>query len=409
MPVYAYKGVSNSGKSLKGTVSAESLRAARTKMRMDGVFLTDIAEATKGTAKEDSGRGLSMEIRLPRRIPTAELAIATRQLATLTGAGIPLVESLSALVQQIEHQTLKSVFSEVRDKVNEGSSLADALVGTGKFDNLYLSMIRAGEAGGALDRVLDRIADHLEDSVRLSSRITSIMVYPAAMLGFTGLVVVVLVTVVLPQITSLLESLDADLPFITQVIIDTSDFVRAWWAVLLPGTVVSILGLYSLAKTEKGSAFADRATLRLPIIGRVARVVAIARFSRTLSSLLSSGVNIIQSLDIAKHVAGNIVIREVIEEARTNILEGASLAAPLKASGQFPPMVITMIEVGERSGELEGMLGKVADTYDEQVEATITRFTSLLEPLLILVMVGVVLFIVMATLSPLLDITNSLQ
>ena len=413
MPIYSYKGVSSAGKSMKGTVSAENLRAARARMRTDGVFLTEIREtdARAAEAKRDAGEGFGsrFQFELPARIPTSERAIATRQLATLVGAGIPLVESLSALVEQIEHATLKTVFAQVRDRVNEGASLADALTSTGKFDTLYISMIRAGEASGALDKVLERIADYLEDQVRLSSKVTSILVYPAVMLGFAVVVVAVLVSVVLPQITTLLLSLGQDLPFYTRWVITGSEFVRTWWWALLGGFALFVVGFRAIGKTTRGRAAIDNVTLRIPVVGRVARVISIARFTRTLSSLLAGGVSIIQSLDIARHVANNTVLANAIADARTSVLEGASLAKPLRHSGEFPPMVITMVEVGERAGDLESMLAKVAQTYDEQVEATVTRLTSLMEPLLILLMVGIVLVIILATLMPLLSITNSLQ
>jgi general secretion pathway protein F len=410
VPVYAYKGVSSSGKNIKGTVSAESLRAARAKMRQDGVYLTNMSE-TEANAKVSQNKqgGSRFEIRLPVRIPTMERAVATRQLATLISAGIPLVECLGALVEQIEHSALRAVFADVRTRVNEGSTLADALVATGKFDTLYVSMIRAGEAGGALDTVLERIADYLEDQVRLSTKVTSILVYPLVMLAFAGVVVTLLVTVVLPQITGLLLSLDQELPFYTRWVIGGSEFVRGWWWAILGAIALLIVGFRSLVSTEAGRIAVDRLSLRLPVVGRVVRVVAIARFTRTLSSLLGGGVNIVQSLEISRHVANNAVLANAIDAARTSILEGATLAAPLRASGEFPPMVLTMVEVGERAGDLEAMLTKVAQTYDEQVEATITRLTSLLEPLLIHLMVGIVLVIIMATLMPLLSITNSLH
>jgi general secretion pathway protein F len=410
VPVYAYKGVSSSGKSIKGSVSAESLRAARAKMRVDGVYLTDMQEADATVEVKASESGPSRwNFQIPVRIPPTERSVATRQLATLLSAGIPVVESLSALVEQIEHSALKSVFSQVRDRVNEGASLADAMAATEKFDTLYVSMIRAGEASGALDTVLERIADYLEDQVRLSSKVTSILVYPAVMLAFAGVVVAVLVTVVLPQITGLLLSLDQELPFYTRFVISGSEFVRSYWWLILLGIVGLIAAYRAVVRTEAGRTAVDRFVLRLPVVGRVARIVAIARFSRTLSSLLAGGVNIVQSMTIARHVTNNAVLAEAVEEARTAILEGASLARPLRASGQFPPMVTTMIEVGERAGDLEAMLTKVAETYDDQVETTVTRLMSLMEPLLILMMVGIVMFIIMATLMPLLSITNSLH
>ncbi|MFP6629454.1 MAG: type II secretion system inner membrane protein GspF [Myxococcota bacterium] len=413
MPVYAYKGVTSAGKSTRGQLSADNLRAARLRMRQDGIFLTEIGETnTQAAASGDetiSGRSrFNPSFTLGRRIPGLERSVATRQLATLTAAGIPLVEAMSALVEQIEHSYLKSVMAQARDRVNEGASLADALQETGEFDNLYVSMIHAGEASGNLDTVLRRISDYLEEQVRLQGKISSILMYPAFMLVFTGLVIVALVTWVLPQITGLLISLDQDLPFYTDWIIRGSAFAREWWWAILIAAIGAFSGFRVAIKTDRGRSAWDRTKLRLPYVGKIVRVVSIARFSRTLATLLTAGVGIVQSLEIARYVTNNAVMSEVIDGARTAILEGAALAVPLKASGEFPPMVTTMIEVGERSGELEAMLDKVANTYDEQVEQTVAKLTSLIEPILILVMVGIVLVIILATLMPLLQITSSL-
>ena len=412
MPVYAYKGVTAAGKSTRGQVTAENLRAARLKMRQDGVFLTDIEAASAAAtpvASEGSGRSFNFEIHLGRRVPAAARAVATRQLATLTGAGIPLVEAMGALVQQIDHPYLKAIMAQVRDRVNEGSSLADALQDSGEFDNLYVSMIRAGEASGTLEPVLMRIADYLEEQVRLAGKISSILMYPAFMLAFTALVVVVLVTFVLPQITSLLADLEQELPFYTRWVMEGSAFLREWWWLVLALMAGGAAGFRLAIQTERGRSVYDRVSLQLPVVGQIVRVVSIARFSRTLATLLAAGVGIVKSLEIARFVANNSVVSDAVDGARVAILEGASLAAPLRASGEFPPMVTTMIEVGERSGELEAMLDKVANTYDEQVESTVTKLTSLIEPLLILVMVGIVLVIILATLMPLLQITQTLE
>lgn len=410
MPVYAYKGVTSTGRNTRGTVTADTARAARARMRGDGVILTEIFEAGEAETKEQAQgfQRFNVDLTRLRRIPPSELSVATRQLATLVAAGVPLVEALGALVQQIEHRRLKNIFAGVRDRVNEGASLADALVATHQFDTLYHSMIRAGEASGSLEIVLARIADYLEDSVRLTNKVGSILVYPAFMLVFTGVVVATLVTVVLPQITGLLHSLDATLPWYTVVIIESSNWAREWWWAVLIFVVGGSFVFRWAINTETGRPLYDRARLQLPVIGRVNRVVAIARFTRTLATLLAGGVGIVQAMDIARNVANNTVIAGVIEEARTSILEGASLSAPLRQSGEIPALVTTMIEVGERSGELDAMLGKVAETYDEQVETTVTRLTALLEPLLILVMVGIVLFIILATLMPLMEITQQM-
>lgn len=413
MPVYAYKGVNQAGRPTKGTITAEGPRAARSKMRSTGIYLTELVEAEgDGAAAAAVGktgkRGLQLELGLPARIPALERAMATRQLATLVNAGVPLVEALGALVEQTEHRALKSVFARVRERVNEGSALADALVATGRFDNLYVSMVRAGEASGALDAVLERIADYLEDQVRLNNRVMSILTYPLFMLAFAGVVVGVMATLVLPQITELLISQDIELPWYTKAVIAASDFLRGYWWLVILLIGAAAFAYRAIGRTRRGRSVLDRFWLRVPVIGRVVRFLAIARFTRTLGSLLASSVNIVQALNIARHVANNTVFEEASDMARDTILEGAALAKPLRASGQFPPLVTTMVEVGERSGTLESMLIKVADTYEEQVETSVTRLTSLLEPLLILVMVGVVGVIIMAVLMPMLQLTESI-
>ena len=409
MPIYAYRGMTAAGKAMRGSVTAENLRVARAHMRRDGIILTEINETqpsfSGGTAASGGAR---LSLTLFQRIPGMELALATRQLATLVGAGIPLVDALGALVEQVEHARLKQVLGEVRAQVNEGAALADAMAQSQQFDTLYVSMIRAGEAGGALELVLARIADYLEDQVRLQNKVSSILIYPAVMLLFAMLVVVALVTVVLPQITGLLLSLDQPLPFYTRWIIASSTFARSWWWAIGLAMVAGFILVRALVRTERGGVVYDRLRLQLPVIGRITRLIAIARFTRTLSTLLTGGVPIVGALDIARHVTNNRVIGAAIESARVSIIEGASVAAPLRASGEFPPLVTHMIEVGEQSGELESMLAKVAETYDEQVETTVSRLTALLEPLLILLMVGIVLVIILATLMPLLQITSSI-
>jgi general secretion pathway protein F len=414
VPAFIYKGVTTSGKNTKGSITAENLRAARARMRSDGVFVTDISETAEGASaratEPTSGRKwTSIDLSGLNRIPAMERATATRQLATLVGAGIPLVDSLGAIVQQIEHARLKTVMNQVRERVNEGSSLAEAMAQSGQFDNLYVSMIRAGEESGALDVVLGRVSDYLEDSIRLRNKVSGILIYPLVMLLFAMGVVAALVTVVLPQITNLLQSLDAPLPFYTVWIIEGSEFARNWWWAMLLAAILLFSLFRVVINTERGRAVWDSFRLRMPVLGRVIRVLAIARFTRTLSTLLSSGVGIVRALDISQHVANNTVIAEAIRTARVSIIEGATLAQPLRASGQFPPLVTTMVEVGEQSGELDSMLAKVATTYDEQVENTISRLTALLEPILILIMVGIVLVIILATLMPMLEITSSLS
>ena len=407
MPVFAYKGVTATGKSIRGHVDADSPRTARAKLRRDGVFPMEIAEDS-AVAQPRAQAGRRFALPTLQRVSALDMALATRQASTLIGAGIPLVESLAALTEQVENPRLKSVLGRVRDRVNEGASFADALAEGGIFSDLYVSMVRAGEAGGALETVLERLADYLESQVRLRNKVSSVLIYPTVMFLFAMLVVGVLVTVVLPQITSLLESLNQPLPFYTRWIIALSEFVReAWWSLGL-AAAAAFAALRAAIRTPRGRATYDRLRLRTPVVGRVVRLLAISRFTRTLSTLLAGGLPIVTALDTAKDVADNVVLGRAIDEARASITEGASVAQPLRASGEFPPLVTHMIQVGEQSGQLEAMLSKVADTYDEQVETTVTRLTALLEPLLILMMVGIVMVIILATLVPLLQVTSAI-
>ncbi len=409
MPLFAYKGVTQAGRATRGFVDADSARAARTRLKRDGVFLTELAESAAPAAQSGAkSSSPSLSLDRFRRVSMLDLALATRQLSTLVGAGVPLVQALSALTEQVEGARLKGIIGRIRDRVNEGASLGDAMAQAGPFSDLYVGMVRAGEAGGALETVLDRLADYLEGQVRLRNKVTSILIYPAIMLGFAGLVVAVLVTVVLPQITELLASLNRPLPWFTKVIIDGSHFARDWWWAIALAGVAAGLAFRAVARTEGGRARLDAWQLRLPVVGRTVRLIAISRFTRTLSTLLAGGIPIVRALDISKHVANNVVLGHAIDAARDSVTEGASLAQPLRASGHFPPMVVHMVEVGERSGELEAMLEKVAQTYEEQVETSVSRLTALLEPLLILLMVGIVIVIIAATLVPLLDVTTSL-
>jgi general secretion pathway protein F len=401
--------MNRAGRTTRGFVDAESDRSARQKLRRDGIYLTELLETERGAAPSVEGASKPrFSLAWLRPIPGAELAIATRQLATLLGAGIPLVESLSALSEQVENARLKGVIAQVRDRVNEGASLADSLSRSGPFSDLYVSMVRAGEAGGALDQVLRRLADYLESQVRTRNRVISIMLYPLMMGAFAVFVVIALVTVVLPQITQLLESLDMPLPWYTRVIISGSGFLRQWWWALLALAVLIGFAFRAVVRTERGRVRFDGIKLRLPIFGRVIRILAISRFTRTLSTLLAGGIPIVRALEISQFVAGNKVLGQAIDSAKESITEGSSITAPLRRSGHFPPLVTHMVDVGERSGELEEMLAKVADTYDEQVETAVTRLTALLEPALILIMVGIVLFIILSTLVPLLQLTSAI-
>jgi general secretion pathway protein F len=405
MPVFQYKALTAAGKAVQGLKEADSPKSLRANLRRDGVFLTEVVGEAQ--AKEQAKREVSVRRWVLGRVGARDLAVATRQLAVLAHAGIPLVEALTALVDQVEHERLKRVLGDVKQRVNEGSSLADALATHPRvFSTLYVNMIRAGESSGALEIVLVRLADFTESQARLRSKIAGTMAYPIAMMVIGTVIMGVLFTVVIPKITQIFENTNATLPWYTAVTIGISSFAaRFWWAILL-AVAGAAYGLFRWRRTPAGRAAWDRAVLRVPIFGPIVRQIAIGRFARTLSTLLKSGVPLLTAMDIVKNILGNTRLAEVVEQARDAIREGESIAAPLKRSGEFPPLVHHMVAIGERSGALEEMLANVAGAYEDQVETTISALTSLLEPVMIVAMGAVVAFIVFSVLMPILQINN---
>jgi len=404
MPVFAYKALDQSGKNVEGLKEADSPRSLRTVLRRDGLFLTEVVGEKSKTAA-------SPEVNVRRwvggRVKADDVAVATRQLAVLVNAGIPLVDALTALVEQVDHERLKRVLSAVKQRVNEGSTLADALAQHPKaFNNLYVNMIRAGETSGALDVVLFRLADFTESQARLRAKIVGTLTYPAAMMIIGTVIMGILFTVVIPKITKVFEDTKVALPWTTRFLIGFANFVHDWWWALGFVAAVGVWLFLRWRRTPAGRARWDVWILDAPVFGALIRQVAVARFSRTLATLLKSGVPLLTSLDIVRNIVGNTRLASVIEEARESIKEGESIAAPLKRSGEFPPLVYHMIAIGEKSGELEEMLGNVATAYDNQVETKIAALTSLLEPLMIVVMGVAVAFIVFSILMPILQINT---
>jgi general secretion pathway protein F len=406
MPVYEYKGVTSGNRVTSGLLDADSPRTARMKLRADGIFPTQITEGRSRSGASDVVTSLRLPI---RRVPDLDLALFTRQLATLLGAGVPLVDSLAALTEQVEKERFKKIVGRVRESVNQGMGLADALADHPQvFSDLYSGMVRAGESSGALEIVLERLGDYIESQMELKNKITNAMIYPMLMIGMSMLVAGVLLVKVIPTITGLLEDLNQPMPLATVVVIAISHFLRTWWLPILVSLAAALLVFNRLIHTERGRMVWDRFRLRLPLVGRVVRYVAISRFSRTLATLLAGGLRIVQAMDIAKAVAGNTVIAGAVEHARDAITRGSSIAAPLRQSGEFPAMVTHMIAVGEASGELDGMLGKVASTYDELVSNSLNRLTALMGPVLLIFVAGMVVMIILSTLLPLLNLTAAL-
>lgn len=407
MPIFEYVGIDSKGKRAAGTLDAENDRAARAKLRRMGVFPTSISMEGKGGARR---AGMSMQVDFSKylqRIKIQEVAVMTRQMATLVGASIPLVDALAALVDQVENPKLRNILSSVREKVIEGGKLSDALRGHPKvFGDLYVNMINAGESSGALEIVLQRLADFLEGQAKLRSKIIGAMIYPIIMSVVGVSLMLMLLTYVVPKVTKIFVDMKATLPLPTRILMAVSNTLSDYWYVFLLLIPAAIWAIRRYLRTPAGRAWWDRKMLTLPLIGKLTRMVIVSRFSRTLATLLSSGVPLLTAMDIVRNIITNTRLRAVVERTRENVREGQSVADPLRKSGEFPPLVTHMISIGEKTGELERMLERVADTYDAEVDNSVTAMTTLLEPLMILVMAVVVAFIVLSILLPIIKLNQ---
>ncbi|AFE08994.1 general secretion pathway protein F [Corallococcus coralloides DSM 2259] len=418
MPVFEYRGLDSQGRQKKGLLEADSPKTLRSKLRADGIFLTDVlgqAEGSRaGVSKGANANLLSRDVDLRKlgrgRVSTEDVAILTRQLATLLGAGVTIVDSLNALVDQAEKERLKRALSDIKQRVNEGSSLADAFSQHPKiFPSIYVNMVRAGEASGALDQVLLRLADFTENQAKLQQKIIGTMIYPVIMLAVGGGILVLLMVFVVPKVTKIFETMRATLPLNTRILIGASNLMQAWWFIIIPAFIGGVMLFLRWIKSPKGKPKWDRFTLKAPIFGSLVRLLAISRFARTLATLLKSGVPMLAALDIVKAVMTNSVLADAVENARESIREGESIANPLKRSGQFPPLVYHMVAIGEKSGQLEDMLLSVADSYETQVNVRIGALTSLLEPMLIVVMGVMIAFVALSILMPILQVNTAIH
>ncbi len=409
MPVYAYRGLNEKGRNVGGIIDADSPKGARIKLRRSGIFPTDLNETREqvGSSKSTSTRFNLDLAGMFTRITPQDLALMTRQLATLVGAGLPLVECLGALTEQVDSPRQKKILSQVRERVVEGGNLADAMKAhPAVFNDLYVNMVRAGEASGALDLVLIRLAEYTERAAALRAKVRSALTYPVFMGLASSAILFFLLSYVVPKVTRIFEETHAQLPAVTLVLLAISGFLSNYWWLVIGLVLLLVVAVRVSTRTPSGRLRFDRLTLRIPYFGKVLKKVALARFARTLSTLLLGGIPLLQSLDIVKHVVNNLVLSNAIEDGRNSIREGHSVADPLKKSGLFPPLLVHMIAVGEKSGELESMLARAADAYDGEVEASVSALSSIMEPLLVIFMGGVVLFIVMAILLPIFELNQ---
>lgn len=413
MPLYAYKGISSSGKATDGVREADSPKLLRQLMRKEGVVVTQFDISKGGKKGTVAGSGLSKEVNLSElfgRVKKADISAFTRQLATLLRAGIPLAESLGALFEQFENPKFKAIVGEVRLAVNEGSSLADSLAKhPSVFDMLYVSMVRAGEVAGNLDEVLSRLADFMESASKLKAKVQSAMIYPVIMAVIGTSIVGILMVAVVPKITSVFVQQGKALPWHTSLLIGVSGMLgSAWWLMIILG-VFAAYGFRAWTKSPAGRPVWHAFLLRTPLVGGLIRQLAISRFTRTMGTMLAAGVPMLRALETAREILGNVVLMEAIDKARTAVSEGESLAVTLRKSGHFPPTVTHMIAVGERAGELETMLIRVSDAYEAQVQTRLERLTGVLEPLVLVVMGLFVAFVIFSILVPIMDMSSSFR
>ena len=387
MPLYQWEGRTAQGKVLKGEMEAGSLEAVFARLRSQRI------QPNPAHVKE-KGKGLSKEINIPGFGPTVkayDVMIFTRQFSTMIDAGLPIVQSLDVLTEQTSNKALKEIIRAVRRDVSGGSTLADALHKHPKaFDDLYVNMVRAGEAGGVLNTILNRIALFIEKANKLKKKVKGAMIYPATIVTVAVGVVTILLLYVIPVFAELYGGMGKALPAPTQITINVSNFFRANFLYLAAGVILTGVGLQMYYKTAQGRIIIDGILLKLPVFGDLLRKVAVARFSQNMSILLASGVPILEGLSITARTAGNKVIEKAIMEARVSISEGKTVAAPLEKSGVFPPMVCQMVAIGENTGALDSMLKRVGDFYEDEVDNSVANLTALMEPV-IMVVLGIVL------------------
>jgi len=396
MPLFEYSGLNSEGRKVRGKIDGSGRRVIMQKLAQQGIFLTDLKELANASSPR--------RFRLQGKVSATELAAATRQLGTLSAAGIPLDEVLTTVAGQLDNQLLSSALLEIREEVLQGTPFHQALAKHRRFfPDLFINMVQVGENSGTLDQVLERMADFLDDQARIRARVQAALAYPILMtLVGTGVLIFLFIFVV-PKITGMISELGQTLPWPTRFLISFSHLLGSWWWLLLLAAGGLLLALQRYYRTSSGRLRLDRLRLKLPLSGRLTLYIATAWLARTLATMLESGVPLLRALDISRSLLKNQVLRQALDQARQDVQEGGSLAASLKSSAAFPPMLAQLTAAGEKSGQLEAMLVRLADSYDQQTDLTITSLLSLLEPILILVMGTVVGFVVLAILLPIFE------
>ena len=426
MARYTYVALDSRGQESTGFVDASSTNEAIGQLRQAGYFPTNVCE--EGTASVADGKASRRAAKLPpaervarsknlvlfqrKSVKPKTLMIFTRQLATLIDAGLPLLRGLTVLAKQERDSVLKSTINKVADSVQAGSTFSEGLAQHPRlFNDLYVNMVKAGELGGVLELVLTRLAEFQEKAQKVKNKVIAAMVYPIIVLLLAVAIMIVLLIFIVPKFETIFHDMlgDKPLPAITLFVMGISDFMQKQWTMLLAVAVVLFVTGKVAARTRAGRSVIDRAKLRAPLFGDLIRKTSISRFSRTLGTLVTSGVPILQALNITRETAGNTVIARAIMQVHDSVKEGDSVTQPLEASGAFPPMVISMIDVGEETGQLPEMLVKIAEVYDDEVDNSVAALTSLLEPIMIVLLALIVGTIVIALFMPLISIISGLQ
>ena len=399
MPSYAWKGRNRAGSVQEGALVAESKEIALAQLRRQNIVVTGIRER---------GKEISLS-KVGRKVPPKILAVFTRQFSVMIDAGLPLVQCLEILALQQEHKNFQKILLQVRQDVEAGSTLADAMRRHPKaFDNLYVNMIAAGEAGGILDTILQRLSVYIEKAVKLRSQVRSAMIYPVAVIFIAAIVVAVILLKVIPTFAALFTSLGAELPLPTRIVISASNFLARYFIFVVIAIAAFAYGIRRYYKTYRGRRVIDGLLLKAPILGMILRKISVARFCRTLATLTSSGVPILESLDITARTAGNAIVEDAILETRKSVEGGKTIVEPLKESNVFPNMVVQMIGVGEQTGALDAMLNKIADFYEDEVDIAVQGLVKLMEPVMIFILGVIIGGIVIAMYLPMFTLINKI-
>jgi len=401
MPVYIWEGTTFRGEKKKGEIEAQDERAVRIMLKRQRIVPKKIKQKPK-----DLFENISF---LQPKVTTKDIVLFTRQLSTMIDAGLPLIQALEAQANQQENKTFKKMITDIKNEVAAGSTLADALKKYPKyFDNLYVNMVAAGEVGGILDEVFSRLANYMEKSERLKRKVKGALTYPAIVLAISAMVLAVILIFVIPVFQKMFAEFGHALPAPTQMVINISNFIKSYIFVMIGIAVIGTFLFKKYYATENGKRVIDRLVLKAPVFGPMLKKVAVAKFTRTLGTLITSGVPIIEALNIAAGTSGNKIVEEAIHKVRLSIAEGRTIAQPLLESGVFPPMVVHMISVGETTGALDQMLNKIADYYDEEVDTAVDALTSMIEPFMIVFLGGTIGSIIIAMYLPIFKMASAI-